>query len=34
MYMKGKLSLKETVAFVVAQVLGGVSSVYLFRAIA
>jgi len=34
MYMKGKLSLQEMVAFVVAQVLGGVSSIYLFRAIA
>jgi len=34
MYMKGKLSRNEVIAFVLAQVLGGISSFYVFKAIA
>ena len=34
MYYKGKLSLMELVTFITAQVLGGISSVLLFRALA
>jgi aquaporin Z len=33
MYLKNKLSFNEMLAFIIAQVLGGVSSVYLFRAV-
>lgn len=34
MYMKGKLSMDELAGYVVSQVLGGVTSVYLFKALA
>jgi len=33
MYLKNKLSFNEMLAFIIAQVLGGISSVYLFRAV-
>ena len=34
MYFKKKLTLTELLSFVIAQVLGGISSVILFRALA
>jgi aquaporin Z len=34
MYFKGKLSLQELIGFIVAQLLGGISSVYIFKALA
>jgi aquaporin Z len=34
MYLKGKLSMNELLGYVVSQVLGGVTSFYLFKALA
>jgi aquaporin Z len=34
MYIKKRLSIGEVVGFIVAQVLGGITSVYLFNALA
>ena len=34
MYVKGRMSTNELLGYVVSQVLGGVTSVYLFKALA
>ena len=34
MYFKGRLTLEELFTFVVVQALGGISSVYIFKALA